>query len=246
MGIFVKKEIKSLIVSILILSFIFGFDDKRSVFELRYWIGNFLWIIVGVMTALILKEFAMKLAAKKYGCTTEFGIWQIKRIWFSKGAEFKKFGIPLGILLGLYLSLISLGKIYFAAISLTTVEGNRTKRVGKQFTRLTEFEESFILFTGAMTCLILALIFNLLTPYFNFGIFVTINKWLALLAFLPVPNLDGFRIFIGSRSLYVFGLIATIICFILMGYLSPLLSFIFGMIFSLIVTLIYFFLIEYD
>jgi hypothetical protein len=245
MGIFTKKEVRALVVSILVLAVIFGLDDKRAVFELRYWLANFVLVILGVTFALLLREVVKKFVAGRYGCKTEFEIWSVRRIWFSKGALLKKYGIPLGIIFGLYFSLISLGKFYFAAISLTRVEAERIKRVGKMFTRLTEFEESFILFIGAMVSLVLALIFNLFSSI-NLSIFVTINKWIALFTFLPIPNLDGFRMFIGSRTLYVFGLLTTILCFIFISYLNPLLSLSLGVLISIIVTLIYFFVVEYE
>src|SRR3989338_11367712 len=84
---FNKKEIFSLIIALIILTFVFGFNDKSEVFVFTNWLSHFLYVFFVVLIVLFVKELGHKVFALWRDCDVKFEIWSIKSLWFSKASE---------------------------------------------------------------------------------------------------------------------------------------------------------------
>src|SRR3989344_8799344 len=168
MGVFTEKERGALIVSIIVLTIVFGLNDNSLIFVFSNWFYNLVRILIVVAISLLVKEYTKKLVAGKFSCATDYKIWNISRFWFTESAKFplKLFGreiksiksIPTGIVLPLIVSLFSYGALYLPTVGATDVEVEYHKRVGRKFINLTDLENAFIILSGAMANLLVALI----------------------------------------------------------------------------------------
>ena len=237
---FGKKEIRHLIIGILILSFVFGFNDGRENFVFGYWLLNFLMVLAVVTISVLVRELVRKFVAHRKGCRTEYNLWFVKQFSFRPSGGLKT-GFPFFPIVAVFLAFISNGKAFFTAIETNTVEAVRKYRVGRKFTRLTEYDEAIILLSGILTSAFFVLFFSSLGKMVNvnLNIFVIVNFWLALYALLPIPPLDGGKILFGSRSLYIFS-VAFIVALFLMKDLNIILSLLFSFIIAFILLIIYY------
>lgn len=180
----------------MILSFIFGFDDKQPSLVISYWISNFIKILLFTAISLGLHVYIQKFLAKKYSCSASLDLWGIKRLGFKK--EIKS-SIPIGIILSVLIYILSKGQIFFAAITSLNITVNKAYTIGKKFTHLTNFESAKIAALGPLVNILLALIAS---PIPFMKLFVSINIAMALSYLLPLPKLDGGEVFFGSKPLY--------------------------------------------
>lgn len=240
---FGKKEVKQLLISAVILGFVFGFDDGAETFKLSFWLFNFVIVTIIVGLSIFGREFIKKLIAKRKNCTTEYEIWWLKRFGFKSGSKFKnvglKKGIPLFSILAVMFSFVSLGKIFFTAIGKTDVKSVKSHRVGRKFIEVTNYEEAVILLSGIVFNLLLVLIFNAVNLYPLNLIFI-INFWLVIYNMLPIPPLDGGKIFFNSILVYIFGL-----AFIILAFGLKDLNVIFNIVLSVIIAFVLLFIFYY-
>ncbi len=181
----------------MILSFIFGFNDKQPTLVISYWVSNFIKILLFTAVSLGLHVYAQKLLAKRYNCSASLDLWKIKRMGFRK--EMKS-SIPIGVVLSILVYVLSKGQVFFAAITAMNISVNKAYRIGKKFANLTNFESAKIAALGPLTNILLALIAS---PFQSLGLFVSINVAMALSYLLPFPKIDGGEVFFGSKPLYV-------------------------------------------
>jgi hypothetical protein len=215
-----KTEIKALIISAMILGFVFSFREwGTDKFDLTSGILNWIESLILVLIVLIIHELAHKIVAKTKDASTEYKIWSIKKFFFGKKWKFpqKFFGLKinalsLGIIAPIFISLFSNGKVIFATTETTKISYNSIERTGRKFTHLTEFESAIIALAGPLASMFIALLTSLSLP--GATKFITINYLIALYAMVPLNSLDGAKIFFGSKILYLFSLVFLFLCFI--------------------------------
>lgn len=173
---FSNKEIQDILISVIVLSIALFFVIERYSFPSS--INLFDKLIIAflmVITAFFLHEMSHKFTAIRMGAWSEFRMW------------------PLGVLLTLITGLIGFlfalpGAVYFASY-------RNPMREGK------------IAMAGPMTNLIIAVIllpvflFLKLSLFIHVALFfmIYINIWLAFFNLLPIPPLDGSKVFAWSR-----------------------------------------------
>lgn len=261
---FTKKEIKHILISILALGFVFGFDDGSDKFILSNWLLNFIKITLVVAISLLIKIIGHKIAAIKYGSFAEYNIWSLQRTGLSKSSKpplstfFSKItliskikSIPLGIILPLIFILTSAiltnNKLFipFAATGFISLNSERAHRLGQKFIKLTEVDEARIHLAGPLFSLILIIFARMITNLTSIDLssFIVINVYLILFNMLPIPPLDGGKIFFGGVTLYIFSIIilTTSILLITLSSLSAISAIIISLIVgSLIATIFHF------
>ncbi len=237
---FTKKEQFHLIISVLILTLVFGFDDGAQTFVLRHWFLNLILMFLFIVVALFFREFVVKFFAKRHDARSEYEIWRMKRFWFS--GETKK-GVPIGIIFSIIFTLGSLGKFFFAAIGIHNLTEYKSSRVGRKQATLNYFEEAQIVAMGILSSLFLAIIGVIVGIIFNIDMtkFVNINFFIALFNMLPLSQLDGAKIFFGSIFLYIFIALFVIVAFLLINF-SLILSLILAFLAAIIGVVVYFYL----
>lgn len=250
---YTAREKKALVIFILVLTLVFAFNDGQETFELSHWAMNFLKVLIIVTIGAFVHDLGHDLFCRKYGFNSEFRLWGVKRLWFSKKAQFPKkykiFGkdyivyqFPLGILFALIVMLISNGQLYWAAVSSYGLVAERAHRLGKKFVNVTDFEEAKIALAGPMFLLILTLILKALNFTGLFDKFILIYCYMIVFDMLPLPGLDGMKIFYGSRPLYAFSFVFTIAAIIAMYTLSIWAAVLLALVFAGVFLVLYYYL----
>lgn len=246
MGIFNQREKNYALVTIIILSFVFGFNDKSEVFDVNHWLINFLLTVIAVSISFLVSYIAIKKAAEKIGCETEYGIWSFSRFGFEphQKAKFmkKEFAFPIGIILPLIITLLSNGLWYFPVVGKNILV--EKGRLGKIFSKLTGYERTLIYLAGPLANLVLFFVFLFLSRFgYDFSIFISVNMWLALFGLLPLPNLNGAEMLFGSLAMYLFALFFTVMS-ILLAPISIAFAIILALIVASTIVIVYFFKIS--
>ena len=150
--------------------------------------------------ALTIHRLVQSYYADKIGATTELSLWTLKR---RAKLRKKESSLPLGAIIPLLISILSSGELFFAATTSTIISVKPAYRLGRKFTKLTEFE-------CAKAAVIVPLVHILIAIILNFsGIpvikdFALVNTMMAISYMLPLPGLLGYTLFFSSKPLYVF------------------------------------------
>ncbi len=227
---FRRREVIFFFSSVLLIAFVFGFDDGQKSIVLSHWIQNFLWMMVFAVLSLGIHELAQRWAAHHYNVVYTFDLWRWQRFGLKKKLPPGK-GVPVGILFSLFWTFYSLGQFPFSAVTSYTLEEHPTSRAGRKFIHLTDFEEAKIAFSGIFANLLLFLFlvqFKTVNPLIS--TFAWMNLVLAASYFIPLPGLNGAKIFFGSRTFYIFTLSCIIGSFLFSGV---------GFLFSVVLLLVF-------
>jgi len=242
---FGRKELIAVTVSIIIFSFVFGFNDGKSGFDFGYWGLNFIRVFLVVTISVLLRELVIKLVARKKGCSSTYEIWNLKRYWFFEWNKLGK-GVPVASIFAIFLTLITNGKAYFTAIGKNVIKADRNLRVGRKFTRLTGYDESLILSSGIITTAFLVVLFSFINKitWVDFSLMIGINFWLTLWGLLPFPSLNAGRMFVGSRNYFVF-VLAFVVALFALKDLNIILNLILSVLCAGVLLAVYYYFLEY-
>jgi len=239
---FEKPEIKQLIISILVLTFVFAYNKSSSLIP---YIINFISILIIITISLLFKESIKKYWADKYGASSKHKIWNIQRIG-PRAKQILSKKIPIGIILPLLITILSMGHLYFPITSQSSISYSKTKRAGRKFVHLEEWDEGKISSLGPLSSLTLVFIFKIfsyITP-FTFSNFIFINSLLAVFYMLPFPQIEGGKVFFASKTYYILIFAFILLSVFLINIISILETLILSGILALIIALIFFYRIE--
>lgn len=244
-----KKEMEYYAITILILTFVFGFNDRALTFDFNYWIKNLILVFIIVTFSFLLKQFVLKKFASRYGFDCEYDIWRIGRYGFSPESKFKykrkEIKIPIGMILPIILTFISKGLFYFPVVGSSKLKANKLKRVGKLFVKGSSIEFAKVYLSGNLVYLFLTLVFFNIQKWANVNleIFILVNLYLAFFSLLPLPGLEGCEILFNSLPLYIFSMAFFTATYILLKT-NILITFIFSLLIALLILIIYFYKYE--
>jgi len=232
---FTVTEIKHLIVGILILGFVFGFNDGRESFVLNYWLLNLLRFVILAAIVILVHVAGHKIMAAKYNIFAVFQIWGLKRYWLTKSQRFpihihmglKTFTIQnfyIGPLAALLIAIFSNGKLFFVPLESYLIRTDKLKRIGYEFTTVTHYENAKIAFFGIFASVFASLILQIFNSSGIFDKLIFMNLVFAMYCVLPLPHLDGIKIFAGSKPLYVFSFSLALFSLLFLQSLSPVYS----------------------
>jgi len=185
-----RLEIIHITIAWLGISLAFGWRGTQNISAM--W--NLLPIVlIGTLTAFILHELAHKFVAIHYGCYARFFLW------------------PVGLGFAILLSLITSGSFVFAAPGAVYIWGKNVTRK----------ENGIISFAGPFTNLCISIIFVILLLVFShfsntqymlniFYYVAMINAFLGVFNLLPIPPLDGFKVFLWNKFIWLGSLIGFI------------------------------------
>jgi|SRR3989344_9090119 len=247
MSLKLSGNIKSIIITILVLTIVFAFNDGRESLMLALWLKNFFYILLLTSISFLVLFLGFKLAAKYYDGDIEIRLSYITRFGFARGAQMEEIKIGkkikvrriyLGIIVSLLTTLLSYGKAFFTQIYSFETESNR---LGHRWRNITQFQEAIIVIAGLAASLILLVIFK--SMHIEKG--VLINTWLIAWNLLPLGNLPGSKIFFGSRTLYVLAVAFFGFTLFLLPVLPITITILLALLFALTITIFYFTKIEY-
>ncbi len=190
---FTMKEFGGLIVTIAVLTLVAGLDDKSETFVLAHWLGNLLRVFMIVVISVMVHHTGQRLWGFKEGFTVEQYVW-----WY-------------GIILALAVAFVTRGKIWPLAVTGTMIHHHRIHRLGEFRYGPNIHKFSIVAFAGPISCILLVtflkVVERMITGAYSTSGFIhalfMFNLGYAAWNLLPIPPLDGSRIFFDSRNIYV-------------------------------------------
>ena len=191
---FNKKEVITIGIISIILSFIFSFAKEINVF-FSFFIAIFFIIFIN--------SIAKKISSYYLDSEIEIRLWEVKRYGFKPHKHFKR-SFPSGIFFPLITALASLGYFVWMASIVFEVKPKiyrAAKRFGLySFSEMTEYHIGLIAASGVLINLFFAII-GYLT---GFSVFAKLSIFYAFFNIIPFSDLDGNKIFFGSVVLWSF------------------------------------------
>jgi len=191
---FGRKELLWLGVSILVVTFIVGFNDGSKEFNLAAYGTNMFISLIAVIIAVFIHESAHRIVAPNLGYRLEF------RPFF------------FGILGGLILAFMSYGKIMFLAYGSFFLNIKEKHRLGYFRHYLGYFDNGKVAVAGPLANLFAAMVFKGLVfiPEALLSKIVFVNVLFAITNMLPIPPLDGAHVMYATKTVYPFIMAAII------------------------------------
>jgi len=221
---FTPEEVRALVIAILVVSFIVGFNDGRKTFEFGHWISNFIFVLIMVTVTFLIYETGHRVAGFHAGFKVEYQLW-----WY-------------GCLFGIIVALVTKGIIWWVLLPGGIMIHHMTiHRLGwfRYGTNVKAY--GFIALAGPLSCIAFGTILKTVTLYFPYlpfpaatidRIFV-FNVVFGAVQLLPLPPLDGSRIFYYSRLWYawLFGFLVSYAILAAFGVFSFIWAIILGTLF---------------
>lgn len=203
---FKLKEIAHIIIAIVLFAFIISFLQ-----------GINAYLIALIISAIIIfvNVFSKKLMASYLDSEIEQKIWHLQRWGWYERSHFKK-PIPAGIIFPFVLIWISypygfLKMLTFLQFDVKPTAARAAKRHGLyRFAEMTEWHIAAIAGIGIFMNLVLAIIAYIL----GYSDLARFSVYYSLWNLLPLSQLDGTKIFFGSRKLWFILVILSLIGFV--------------------------------
>jgi Zn-dependent protease len=232
---FSDEELKALIITIAVIAFIVSFRNWGPGHEFQFFTGlkNLFISLILVAIVVLVHDAGQRIAALDAGFLLEYKLW-----WY-------------GILIGIILIIISNGKLWFLAPGGVFIHHMATHRMGFFRYGTTKKAIGMIALAGPIANILFGSFFKtiaLWTPFVSVdNVFIDkifIYSW-AFAAFnlLPIPPLDGSRVFNYSRMVYAF-IFGSIAGYAILIAILGIYSFIWALIIGIIIWLLYYILFE--
>jgi hypothetical protein len=190
---FTKKEIIWIIVATLIMGLAISFYLENDKVKLATDPYLYLISFIIVFVPVLIKQ----LASKHFSIEIEHQVWSFQRFWIYERSYFKK-PIPIGLLLPVILSFLSLGFIKPLAILEFRSKNIKTRVLKKRgefrYTQINESDLAFVSAIGFWSLIGLSLI----ALVFNIPLLGRYAIIYGIWNMLPLGHLDGSKLFFGS------------------------------------------------
>jgi Zn-dependent protease len=191
-----KQEIRDIAISAAVLAFIFAYHLSGGISNPEGLVVNFPIALVVISLGFILHEIGHRQIARRFKCYAEYKLWK------------------QGLILAIIITFITNGAFIFAAPGAVMIYP-RSDLWGRS-APLSRRGSGLISVAGPIVNIILAgafLILNLVYPLSVFGTNVflygsLINTWLAVFNLIPIPPLDGSKIF--AWNIKIWGALITV------------------------------------
>jgi len=214
-----KREARDILISILAITFIFGYSDSGESFQLGTWLLNMLITLFIVALSFLAYDAGMKLAALNQGLRAEYRMW------------------PQGLAIGVIITLLTQGRWYVILAGGLFVHHVSILRIGKWRYGLNTIAQGTVAAAGPIANFVLmtiSLVFGkqlgIAPDFFIFA--AKINGFMMAYQLLPIPKLNGIHIFFMSRLAYafIFGALVSYLLLIFIGIYSWILAFLIGVV----------------
>ena len=191
-----KKEIILILVITLIISLTVSFLKG---------VNFFLSSLIAVFFVILINILAKKVSSYYLESEIEIKLWEISRLGFKPQEHFKK-PIPAGIFFPIIWRIIffPLQSFVWMASLIFEVKAKVYRAARKHglytFSEMTENHIGLIAASGIVANIIFAILGYLI----GFPEFSRINIYYAFFNLIPISNLDGNKIFFGSKILWIF------------------------------------------
>lgn len=195
-------EIRGLAVSILVIAFIISFKEWGATkFNLETGLYNLFNSILIAGLSILVHDMGQRLWGLVIGYRVEFKMW------------------TFGLILALVAAFLSNGNLWIIVPAGFMIHHLAGPRLGWFRYGINYFGQAMIALAGPLFSLMLIILFKVL-GVFSSNILIEkamiFNIIYAITSLLPIPPLDGSKIYFGSRMLYAFSLPAMAVSTILM------------------------------
>ena len=200
---FTPSELRGFVISIFAVAFIISFAEwgPGTTFEWGYGLRNFFNASLIVALTFIVRETAHRVGALSIGFKAEYKMW------------------TFGLLAGVVIALVTRGYWWLILPGGIMVHHLGGHRLGFFRYGLNYFGVGMVSAVGPLANIALALFFKIISAFtYNPLIYkaIVLNLLMAVYTILPIPPLDGSRMFFGSRMVYAFILSFVILSSILL------------------------------
>ena len=218
---FTRSETIGLVISIIVIAFIISFKNwGTTTFDLKAGLSNLFNAILIVALSIIIHDAGQRLWALAIGYRTEFKMWSF------------------GLMIALVLAFVSNGSLWLIVPGGFMLHHIAGHRLGWFRYGINYFGQAMVALAGPLsnfTLIILLKILYALAPNPLIQKAIVFNAVYIITSMMPIPPLDGSKIYFGSRMLYAFALPAIIIASIMMitnvpVFLALVLSFLVGIV----------------
>lgn len=191
---FTRKEVKDLIISTLALAFIFFYPGYQIITEFNVnMISKFFFYLIIIIFVFIPHEMAHKFLAMKYRCIAQYQMWKT------------------GLKIAMFLAIITNGNFIIAAPGAVMIYTTYYDLWGREKSRIGPKENAYISMAGPLVNLLIAILmlsffigkFTLAGLDIGSGI-ALVCTYLAFFNLLPIPPLDGSKIFAWRIDVWAF------------------------------------------
>ena len=218
---FTKHELRGLLISILAIAFIISFKDWGTAsFDFAAGLYNLFNAVLIVALSILVHDAGQRLWSLASGYRLEFKMW------------------TFGIIAALVIAFISNGNLWLIVPSGFMLHHLAGHRLGWFRYGINYFGQAMVALAGPLFSLMLVILLKVLSAFYPNALLqkaIIFNVIYAITSLLPIPPLDGSKIYFGSRMLYAFALPAIAVATILMIvkipiFFSLVLSFLVGII----------------
>lgn len=195
-------DIRGLAVSILVIAFIISFKEWGTTnFDLGTGLYNMFNSILIAGLSILVHDMGQRLWGLVIGYRVEFKMW------------------TFGLILALVIAFLSNGNLWLIVPAGFMIHHLAGPRLGWFRYGLNYFGQAMIALAGPLFTLMLIILFKVLSVFSANALIekaIIFNVIYAITSLLPIPPLDGSKIYFGSRMLYAFSLPALTVSTILM------------------------------
>jgi len=195
---FSKLEIIGILVAVVVAAFVFSFRDWGvDTFDAVVGVKNLCAVILIAAISFFFRITCQKLYGLAEGHKAEFKIF-----W-------------AGILITLLVGFFSAGHVPLVLLGTIFTSFMVRQRVGEMRYGLNYWVNGMTAYWGPMANMILAIFFGVglyfLPQSYFFSKGLVLNIIMAICSMIPIPQLDGLTIFMGSRGLYYTGIVVILL-----------------------------------
>ena len=218
---FTHHELRGLIIATLAIAFVISFKDwGTAFFDFRVGLYNLFNAILIVALSILVHDAGQRLWGLAIGYRVEFRMW------------------TFGLIGALIVAFVSNGNLWLIVPSGFLLHHLAGHRLGWFRYGINYFGQAMVALAGPLFTLMLVIflkVLNIFSPSPLIHKAIIFNVIYAITSLLPIPPLDGSKVYFGSRMLYAFALPAIAISTILMVvnvpiFLSLVLSFLVGIV----------------
>ncbi|MEK6828492.1 MAG: hypothetical protein AABX78_04020, partial [Nanoarchaeota archaeon] len=184
---FTTHELRGLIIAILIVAFIISFKEWGTTsFDLTFGLYNLFNAILIVALSILIHDFGQRIWGLAIGYRIEFKMW------------------AFGLLAALIIAFISNGNLWLIVPSGFMLHHIAGHRLGWFRYDINYFGQAMVALAGPLFTLMLIILLKSLNSLFPNPLIqkaIIFNVVYAITSLLPIPPLDGSKIYFGSRML---------------------------------------------
>ena len=206
---FTQHELRGLVIAVLVIAFIISFKEWGATsFDLTAGLYNLFNAILIVALSILVHDSGQRIWALAIGYRLEYKMW------------------GFGLLAAMIITFVSNGNFWLIVPSGFLLHHLAGHRLGFFRYGINYFGQAMVALAGPLFTLMLVILLKILSAFSPNPLIykaIIFNVVYSITSLLPIPPLDGSKIYFGSRMLYAFALPAIVVASIMMIVSIPIL-----------------------